>query len=150
MTKDPGSISSNAPQDPSLSDHPESVEDKNSGCVIHLTTSMSPLKLSLTSRTKKSVFGPPIPVLTTDIGTPLYRPVIVVKPLSDVSLNGTGLASRCLAIIKALEGEPTAIYNAKMSQNYQNLTDITYNPICHFPRLQTEMIYSTISGSRKV
>lgn len=77
--------------------------------VTYLTTSISPVKLSLTSRTKKSVLGPPIPVLTIEIGTPLYRPVIVVKPRSEVSLNGVGLASRCFAISSALEGEPTAI-----------------------------------------
>jgi len=72
------------------------------------TTSMSPLKLSRTSRTKKSVLGNPIPVLTIEIGTPLYLPVIVMNPLSEVSLNGTGVLSKCSAMTNALDGDPTA------------------------------------------
>ena len=72
------------------------------------TTSMSPLKHSRTSRTKKSVLGNPIPVLAIEMGTPLYLPVIVMNPLSEVSLNGIGALSRCSAIISALDGDPTA------------------------------------------
>ena len=70
---------------------------------------MSPLKHSRTSRTKKSVLGNPIPVLTIETGTPLYLPVIVMNALSEVSFNGTGAWSKSSAMIRALDGDPTAI-----------------------------------------
>lgn len=70
-------------------------------------TNMSPLKHSRTSRTKKSILGLPIPILTIDTGTPLYRPVIVKNPRSEDSLNGFGCSSRYVAIVRALDGDPT-------------------------------------------
>jgi hypothetical protein len=50
-----------------------------------------------------------MPVLTIETGTRLYLPVMVVNPLSEVSLNGTGVSSKCSAMIRALDGDPTAI-----------------------------------------
>lgn len=71
---------------------------------------MSPLRHSLTSLMKKSTFGLPIPTLTIDNGTPLNRPVIVVNPRSEDSLNGFGVVSRYDAMLSAREAEPTVIY----------------------------------------
>ena len=74
-----------------------------------LTTTMSPLRHSLTSRTKKSALGLPMPMLTIEIGTPWYRPVMVMKPRSVASRNGLGDASNRRAMRSALEGDPTVI-----------------------------------------
>ena len=56
------------------------------------------------------MFGLPIPMLTMDIGVPLYRPVIVRKPLSEERVNGLGIASKKVAIELAREGDPTVNY----------------------------------------
>ena len=69
---------------------------------------MSPLTHSRISRTKKSMFGPPIPMLTIDMGVRLYRPVMVRKPRSEESVKGGGDGSRrAAAIALARDGEPT-------------------------------------------
>jgi hypothetical protein len=39
--------------------------------LTNLTIDISPVRHSRTSRTKKSMFGPPIPMLMIEIGTPL-------------------------------------------------------------------------------
>lgn len=75
-------------------------------------TTMSPDKHSRTSRTKKSMFGAPIPMLTIETGTRLYLPVMVRKPRSDARTNGAGLASNNVCRVLALECEPTVIYVA--------------------------------------
>ena len=51
-----------------------------------------------------------MPMLTMDTGTPLYRPVMVVKPRSELSVNGRGETSRAAAIPFAREGDPTVTY----------------------------------------
>lgn len=112
---DPGRTSRSAPQDPSLQHMSISIMRCGVLPDPHLTTSISPVKDSRTSRTKKSVLGPPIPVLTIEIGIPLYLPVIVVNPRSEVSLKGVGVASRCFEINRALEGDPTAICRCHVS-----------------------------------
>jgi len=71
---------------------------------------MSPLTDSLISRTKKSILGLPIPILTIEIGVPLYRPVMVKNPRSDESTKGAGFSSKNEAIVFALEGVPTVTY----------------------------------------
>ena len=48
-----------------------------------------------------------MPMLMMDTGTPLYRPVMVVKPRSELSVNGLGEASSADAIPFAREGDPT-------------------------------------------
>lgn len=48
-----------------------------------------------------------MPMLIMDTGTPLKRPVIVVKPRSELSVNGRGEASRADAMPFAREGDPT-------------------------------------------
>ena len=83
----------------------------NHGTMLDLTTTMSPLTLSRTSRTKKSMLALPIPMLTMEIGTPLYLPVMVRKLRSVVTRNGEGEASRNVAMRSALEGEPTVTWN---------------------------------------
>lgn len=75
--------------------------------LLNLMMTISPLTDSLVSRTKKSMFGPPMPMLTMETGTPLYRPVMVKKPLSDASLNGSGLLSNRAARASARDGLPT-------------------------------------------
>ena len=75
----------------------------------NLTTTMSPLKLSRTSRMKKSILALPMPMLTMETGTPLYLPVMVRKPRSVLSRNGEGDASRKWATRSALDGAPTVI-----------------------------------------
>jgi len=101
-------MSTSAPHEPSLGLKVLGALFTDAEETTDRTTSMSPLKHSRTSRTKKSVLGNPIPVLTIEIGTPLYLPVIVVNPLSDVSLNGAGVLSKWSAMIRALDGDPTA------------------------------------------
>lgn len=56
------------------------------------------------------MFGLPIPILIIDIGIPLYRPVIVKKPLSEDRVNSLGDASRKAATELAREGDPTVSY----------------------------------------
>lgn len=68
---------------------------------------ISPWTDSLISRTKKSMFGPPMPMLTIETGTLLYRPVMVRNPLSEASLKGFGLSSNKVASVSARDGEPT-------------------------------------------
>jgi hypothetical protein len=75
-----------------------------------LIISMSPLIHSLTSRTKKSMLGLPIPMLTIERGTPRNLPVMVRNPLSEDRTNGFGSASSFDAIVFAREGEPTVIW----------------------------------------
>ena len=74
---------------------------------MNLTTTISPSRHSRVSRTKKSMFGLPIPTLIMDIGVPKYRPVMVKNPLSENSSNGRGLSSRNSARDRALDGDPT-------------------------------------------
>lgn len=50
-----------------------------------------------------------MPMLTIEMGTPLYRPVIVVNPRSEVRVNGGGDGSRYEAMACALEGVPSVI-----------------------------------------
>lgn len=69
------------------------AEDSRARCQ-NLTTSISPLRHSRTSRMKKSAMEFPMPMLMIDTGTPLYRPVMVVKPRSVLKRNGLGTASR--------------------------------------------------------
>ena len=64
---------------------------------------ISPIKLSLASRTKKSMLGYPIPMLTMLIGTSLYRPVIVRNPLSEDNLSAVLGESRRFDIASALD-----------------------------------------------
>lgn len=56
------------------------------------------------------MLGLPIPMLIIDIAIPLYRPVIVKKPLSEDRTKGSGDASRKAATECALDGTPTVIY----------------------------------------
>ena len=115
------------------------------------TTSMSPLKHSRTSRTKKSVLGNPMPVLTIEIGTPLYLPVRVMNPLSEVSLNNAGVLSKCSAIIRALDGDPTATWDLSAQGLIDENEKIqTYNSVRDFTRLETKVIYATVAGTREV
>lgn len=58
---------------------------------------------------KKSTFGLPIPILTMEMGTPLYRPVMVLNPRSEYSLNRLGVSSKNDAMLSARELEPTVI-----------------------------------------
>jgi hypothetical protein len=55
------------------------------------------------------MLGLPIPILTIEIGVPLYRPVIVKNARSDAKTNGFGRSSSNLAMVCALEGAPTVI-----------------------------------------
>lgn len=108
----PTPTSIRAPQDPSLTDTILTVRVTSNvdwGTMIDLTMTRSPFKHSLTSRTKKSTLGFPIPILTIDTGTPLYLPVIVRNPRSVPSLNGLGEVSKHKAIRSAREGAPTVI-----------------------------------------
>ena len=75
-----------------------------------LTTTMSPLRDSRTSRTKKSAIALPIPMLTIETGTPPYRPVMVRNPRSVARRNGLGDASKNVAMRSAREGDPTVIW----------------------------------------
>lgn len=90
-------------------------------------TTMSPDKHSRTSRTKKSMFGAPIPMLTIETGTCLYLPVMVRKPRSDARTNGVGLASSNVCRVLALECEPTVIYVATDVQQVHCLTGRSLN-----------------------
>jgi hypothetical protein len=56
---------------------------------------------------KKSTLGPPIPMLMIEMGTALYRPVMVMKPRSDDNVNSFGVTSRKDAILWARDAEPT-------------------------------------------
>jgi len=76
---------------------------------------------SLISRTKKSMFGLPMPMLTMDMGVPLKRPVIVKNPRSDDRMNGFGVSSKKDAMVFALEGDPTVICNTPGRQKTQHV-----------------------------
>jgi hypothetical protein len=76
---------------------------------------------SLISRTKKSMFGLPMPILTIDMGVPLKRPVIVKNPRSEDRTNGFGLVSKKEAMPFALEGDPTVICTILRRQKTQDL-----------------------------
>lgn len=54
-------------------------------------------------------------MLTIEMGTPEYRPVMVKNPLSENSSKGWGLLSRNSAIVLALEGVPTVIFKVNVS-----------------------------------
>src|SRR5258706_4308196 len=56
----------------------------------HRMTIISPSRSSLLSRTKKSILGKPIPMLTMLTGTPLYVPVIVKNPRSECKAKSPG------------------------------------------------------------
>ena len=84
--------------------------------VQNLTMAISPAIHSLISRTKKSMFGLPMPIDTIDMGVPLKRPVIVKNPRSDDRTNGFGFLSKKDAIPVALEGDPTVICNIRRRQ----------------------------------
>lgn len=56
---------------------------------------------------KKSTFGLPIPILIIEMGVPLYRPVMVVKPRSECKVNLRGDGSRYVAIFSARDRAPT-------------------------------------------
>ena len=92
-----------------------------------------------------------MPMLTIEIGTSLYLPVRVMSPLSEVSLNGAGVLSRCSAMIRALDEDPTVTWDLSV----QGLTDEnekiqTYNSVRDFTRLETKVIYATVAGTREV
>ena len=82
-----------APQDPSLIPSSQKICQKIA-IKSDLMISISPVTDSLVSLTKKSMFGLPMPILITDTGTPLYRPVMVRNPLSDDRTYGFGLSSK--------------------------------------------------------
>lgn len=65
-----------------------------------------------------------MPMLTTETGMPLYRPVMVVKPRSELSVNGLGDASRWDAMPLAREGAPTVTYT-NLSMRHQIDTHFT-------------------------
>lgn len=92
-------------------------------------------KISRHSRTKKSIFGAPIPIATILTGTPLYLPVKVRNPRSEWSENSSGSVvvavppsaisaemddegsgSNSLAIPLARAGSPTVIYGSNESK----------------------------------
>jgi hypothetical protein len=56
------------------------------------------------------MFGYPIPILTTVIGTPRTRPVRVKNARSEDNRKVEGAASNKVAIASARPGEPTVIY----------------------------------------
>ena len=116
---------------------------------LNRTTSMSPVKHSRTSRTKKSVLGNPMPVLTIETGIPLYLPVMVTNPLSEVSLNGGGALSKCSSMIRALDGCPTATCDLSM-RNPVDGKIRTYDPVRDFTRPKTKVIHATIGSAREV
>ena len=80
---------------------------------LYLMITIFPIKLSLASRTKKSMLGYPIPMLTMLIGTSLYRPVIVRNPLSEDNLSTAPGESRRFDIASALDWDPTVICHEK-------------------------------------
>jgi hypothetical protein len=114
----------------------------------HRMTIISPSRSSLHSRTKKSMLGKPIPMLTMLTGTPLYVPVIVKNPRSECkakSPESGGFASpvigltivpifprtplfdlnapclsRYFAIVRARAGSPTVISIANVVQDRTN------------------------------
>ena len=111
----------------------------------HRMTIISPSRSSLLSRTKKSILGNPIPMLTMLTGTPLYVPVIVKKPRSECKANSPESAifaslvigltivpifprtlpfnpnapflSRYFAIVRARAGSPTVISITNIHQD---------------------------------
>lgn len=109
----PTGTSNKHPHDPNLRTH-QPISPSTSQSIrakhTHRTTTISPLTHSLTSRTKKSTFGYPIPILTTLTGTPPNLPVSVRNPRSLASLNTGGFGSKCAAMPSARLGEPTVIY----------------------------------------
>lgn len=54
-------------------------------------------------------------MLTIEMGTPEYLPVMVKNPLSENSSKGWGLLSRNSAIVLALDGAPTVIFKVNVS-----------------------------------
>ena len=114
----------------------------------HRMTIISPSRSSLHSRTKKSMLGKPIPMLTMLTGTPLYVPVIVKNPRSECNAKSPESAvfaspvlgstivppfphtfpfdlnapclSRYFAIFRARAGSPTVISMAKIGQDGTN------------------------------
>ena len=107
-TRDPTGKPVKQPHDPSLAETCVKIEtDIKQTEKAYLMTNMSPWRHSLTSRIKKSTLGPPMPMHTTDTGTPLYRPVIVRKPRSEYNENGLGDASKYVAMCSAREIAPT-------------------------------------------
>ena len=144
-------MSTSAPHEPSLGLDALGALLIDAEEITDRTTSMSPLKDSRTSRTKKSVLGNPIPVLTIEIGTLLYLPVIVVNPLSEVSLNGAGVLSKWSAMIRALDGDPTATWDLLIRRLVEGNERIsTYNSVRDFARLETKMIHATFASTREV
>ena len=61
---------------------------------------------------------------------------MVRKPRSEESRKGAGLASRCEAIVVALEGDPTVIW-ARWVSGDLGLWMGAYQPIGDFPGTQT-------------
>jgi len=111
----------------------------------HRMTIISPSRSSLHSRTKKSILGKPIPILTMLTGTLLYVPVIVKNPRSECKAKSPesaslviGLAilptfphtppfnpnasclSRYFAIVRARAGSPTVISITNTGQDPMN------------------------------
>ena len=88
-----------------------------------------------------------MPIHTIDTGTPRYRPVIVRKPRSEHNENGLGDASKYVAISLAREIAPTVTWSKGKHDPLGMLCVLMtsnlepHDPICHFPRFYSEMVY---------
>ena len=120
----------------------------------NLIITMSPDRHSRTSRTKKSIFGAPIPMLTIETGTSLYLPVMVKNPRSDARTKGAGLASNSDCKILALVCEPTVIYRRSDSPTFNMkrilLTRWAHNPVRNLSGTNAKVIDPQIRRAREI